>query len=302
MVAQINAARSAVGLPPFAYDRRLERVGDAHCAILIREGGQGHFSTSGVPPYLRFLLAGGHGFHRENAAMYSRSAPLPAGELRGVLERSVTSMLEERPPDDGHRRALLDPEVTHIGVGLAAVGGEVRTTHELATEVTSDWAPPPAAARPGSPVGLEGKLRPPWRPAAAKLLWEPLPERMSGAQASSIRAYGYPPGRAIFPANGTWGEEPAAGAGRLQGSIRPSLAGDAPFSVDRFGHFSFRWTTGARDGVELVVVLATDGTRRDLVPVAVSATVITATGALPPALAVWRGLADRADPPHEAPP
>ncbi len=291
VVAHVNQARAAAGLPELAADGLLERVGNAHCGIQIEEGTMGHFSRSGVPPYLRYLLAGGHGFHRENAAMYSSSAAVPAGALGAILARSVASMLAELPPDDGHRRALLDPDVTHIGVGLAARGGEVRMTQELATEAAAAWSPPPAGARPRSAVMLSGALARPWRPAAAQVLWGPLPRPLSNVRANAIRAYGYPPPRVTFVANQPLDQQGGAGG---HGSAGPA----APFAVDRFGNFTLKWTTGTGEGVEIAVILATRGAGAQLVPVAAAATVVTASGALPSELAFWRTLA--APPPPAA--
>ncbi|HLE60169.1 MAG TPA: CAP domain-containing protein, partial [Thermoanaerobaculaceae bacterium] len=192
VVAQINSARAELGFPPLAYDSTLERVGDMHCRILIEERGDGHFSRSGVPPYLRYLLAGGNGFHRENVGSYSTMGRVADSALARILLISVEDMLAEVPPNDGHRRSLLDPWVTHVGVGLAVRGGEVRMTHELATEVTQSWAPPPAAAAPGTALALSGRLARPWQPEVVEVLWEELPRPLSDAQLHAIRAYGYP--------------------------------------------------------------------------------------------------------------
>ena len=145
VMARLNRARADAGLGGLATDAVLERVGNAHCEVLIEEGTQGHFSRSGVPPYLRYLLAGGHGFHRENAARYSSSATIPASAVDAILMRSLASMLAEVPPDDGHRRTILDPDATHLGIGLAVRGGELRETHELAVEVATEWSAPAAA-------------------------------------------------------------------------------------------------------------------------------------------------------------
>ncbi len=285
VVAQINTARAAARVPPLAYDPLLERVGDAHCAILIAEGGDGHFSRSGVPPYLRALLAGGNGFHRQNAAMFSSSAPVAPGEVAAVLARIVDSMLAETPPDDGHRRALLDPDVTHIGVGLAVRGGEVRMTHELATEAAVAWTPPPVAVRPRTGLVLAGRLAPPWRPVVAEVLWEALPRPIPDAELRAIRAYRYPPRRIAFQANKPLWPGPS------QPGDAPS--GETPFTVDRFGNFTVHWSAGPSEGVEIVVIAASDGRRRELVPVAASVTVVTATGALPADLVPWHALAGR---------
>jgi hypothetical protein len=286
VVAQINAARNDLGLAALRYDPLLERVGDAHCAILIEEGGDGHFSRSGVPPYLRWLLAGGNGFHVENVGSYSTTGTVVEPALGGILARSVSSMLEEVPPADGHRRALLDPWVTHIGVGLAWGDGEVRMTHELATEVTEGWVPPPAVARPRTNVKLSGRLPRPWEAGALEMLWERLPHPLTDAELRTIRAYAYPPRRAMVYANPPSGEPAAPGmpTGREASTIAP------PFAVDRRGNFSFGWTTGPHEGVEIVLVWARRGAEQPYVPVAASATVVVETGQLPPELAFWHRL------------
>lgn len=273
VVAQINAARAEVGLGPLAYDPLLERIGDAHCTILIEEGGDGHFSRSGVPPYLRYLLVGGSGFHQENVGSYSTTGKVADSALARILSASVEDMLAEVPPNDGHRRALLDPSVTHVGVGLAVREGEVRMTHELATEVTQSWTPPPAVAAPGTPVALSGRLARPWQPEAVEVLWEKLPRPLSDAQLRTIRAYGYPQRRATFHVNR---------------AVAPEST--AVFTVDRLGVLRFRWSAGPHEGVEIVLLWARNGHDRQLVVVAASATVVVGTAELPPELAFWQRL------------
>lgn len=280
VVAQINAARAEMGLPPLAYDSTLERVGDAHCGILVEEGGDGHFSRSGVPPYLRYLLAGGNGFHRENVGSYSTTGRVADSALAQILHRSVAEMLAEVSPNDGHRRSLLDPWVTHLGVGLGVRGGEVRMTHELATEVTQSWAPPPTVVAPGTPVTLSGRLAKPWQPEAVEVLWEELPRPLSDPQLHAIQSYGYPERRAMFYANR---------------SVAP--AATPAFTEDRFGSFRFRWPAGPHDGVEIVLLWARHGSNRQLVPAAASATVVVGTAKLPRELAIWQGLGPSPDRP-----
>jgi uncharacterized protein YkwD len=293
VVAQINAAREEAGLPALRYDSLLERVGDAHCAILLAEGGDGHFSRSGVPPYLRWLLAGGHGFHVENVGAYSTTAKIGTPQLGGILALSVTGMLDEVPPADGHRRALLDPWVTHIGVGLAWRDGTVRMTHEMATEVTSAWTAPPEVTLPRTKVQLSGRLPKPWVPAAAELLWEELPHTLTDAQLRAIRSYAYPPRRAMVYAN-----RPVSGGATSGPHGGWDVGGPVatPFETDRRGNFWYRWTTGSQDGVEIVLLWGRHGRDGPYVPVAASATVVVETGQLPRDLALWRDLGELPDP------
>jgi uncharacterized protein YkwD len=287
VVAQINAARNELGLAPLNYDPLLERVGDAHCAILLEEGGDGHFSRSGVPPYLRWLLAGGHGFHVENVGSYSTTGRVTETALGGILARSVASMLAEVPPADGHRRALLDRWVTHIGVGLAWNDREVRMTHELATEVGEEWAAPPLVARPHTGVELAGHLPRPWEVGPVEVLREELPRPLTDAELRAISSYAYPPRRAMVYPN-----RPAAepGAPHAPHDWAPRTGSRPPFTVDRRGNFSYTWTTGPHDGVEIVLLWASRGTEQPYVPVGASATVVMETGHLPPELAFWQRL------------
>jgi hypothetical protein len=271
-VARIARARAEAGVAPLAYDAVLERVGNLHCRTLVDERAAGHFSLSGVPPYLRYALAGGVGFHRENVASFSTTAPVAEPDLPAILFRSVEDMLAERPPNDGHRKALLDPWASHLGVGVGWVGGEVRMTHELATIAADRWEAPALLAAPGTPLALSGHLAWPWQLAAVEVQWEPPPTPRSRADLQATAGYSYPPQRSFTQVAGRSGDE-----SRLR--------------VDRLGTFTYRWVAGPRPGVELVVVWAHPDTgSSDLIPVALSATVVTGDGRSTPALAPWLAL------------
>lgn len=131
---------------------------------------------------------------------------------------------------------------------------------------------------------LAGTLSRPWQPAAAAVLWGPLPRAMTAAQTRAVRAYGYPPQRVMVIANQPWGNFGSE-------ATRSWSPGLTPLTVDRFGNFSLRRSTGTDEGIEIVVVLATTGSSTELVPVAAAATVVTSSGTLPPELEFWRSLA-----------
>ena len=60
--------------------------------------------------------------------------PYSVRDAFGSFDETVTElaleahagMLAEKPPNDGHRRTILDPAATHVGVGYAIVGGSFR--------------------------------------------------------------------------------------------------------------------------------------------------------------------------------
>ncbi|MBI4915410.1 MAG: hypothetical protein HY825_06135 [Acidobacteria bacterium] len=278
-LAAINAARADAGLGPVAWDATLERVGDAFCAALLAEAGLGHVAADGVPPYLRALLAGENGFHRENVASYDSSAGVDLEEVEGIALVMLASMLAETPPDDGHRRTILEPTATHLGVGVAVLGGSVRVAHEMSSRGAVAWRPPTLVVRPFDAARLGGRLARPWRPTGVEVLWEPLPEpRAPGTP--PVRTYAYPPVRS-FTSGST------SGLGPL-GFTRPDDAASLKLDGDAF---TFVWKAGAGPGVETIVVWARrNASERALTPIASAATVVTPDGTLPPALQKWAAL------------
>lgn len=273
----VNQARRQAGIPPVAWDRVLERTGDAFCQRLAADGGTGHVVADGVPPYLRYVLAGGDGFHRQNVGSLNSTGEVDPADLGEIALELLASMLAEQPPDDGHRETILDPLATHLGVGMALRDGSVRISHEFAGRRAVEWRPPPAAAPPLTVLHLDGAVAPPLEVAAVEVLWQALPAARPD-DAGPVRVYGYPPSRAVFAARA----HPLlpAGSSRVEA-----------LSTGTRGRFTFSWRTGPEDGVELVIVWA--GPRRSgarLTPVGVAATVVTGDGRLPPALAAWAAL------------
>jgi len=275
----INAARIAHNVPPLAHLPLLSRLGDRHCHDLIEDQVTGHFSRRGTPPYLRYLLAGGTGYHRQNAAAVITSSPMePEAALR-TLRESVDRMLAEQPPADGHRTTLLDPTSTHIGIGIAKRGGWLASTHEVAVILTEDVSLPPPVAQPRTRLRYAASLPSPWQVRAVELLWEPLPTPLSAAQANAIASYRYPPRRAItFLSRGGMAGTAAASMAAASGELLEMSK----------GRFSYRWITGPAPGVEILLVWASrGGHQQDLVAVAAAAVVVTADGTLPPELGRW---------------
>ena len=57
------------------------------------------------------------------ALLLLSTAARPA-ELTPMALGAHQRMVDEKPPLDGHHKNILDPAHTHVGVGLAVVGGE----------------------------------------------------------------------------------------------------------------------------------------------------------------------------------
>ena len=193
LVRVINAERKAHGAPPLAYDLLGAKVGDEFCEDAAINRTTGHWDLAGRPPYLRWALAGGIDHHAQNFAAESRKGyefTEPPAEL---LKKMHAMFMAEKPPDDGHRRTVLDPIWTHVGIGFAIVGREMRMTEEYSRRVL-EWAELPAGpVRAGAGVEVALKLPRGWNVGGVEVAWEAFPKPMSRREIALRGSYGLPP-------------------------------------------------------------------------------------------------------------
>lgn len=193
LLDRINRDRTLHGVAPVEHDPRAALVGDLFCLDGALSGAWGHWDLQGRAPYVRWGLAGGVDFHAENAAAWTTSSGRLDTPLTEILLRSHESMMAETPPDDGHRRTILDPQWTHVGIGLGAVGGQFRMTQEF-TRVAFEWIEIPAApVRPGALVSFTGKPLAGWEVGLIEVRFEPPPRPLTHSEVTRRGSYGYPP-------------------------------------------------------------------------------------------------------------
>jgi uncharacterized protein YkwD len=216
LLARINADRTAAGLAPVAYDLVAAKAGDAFCLDAARTDVMGHWDLAGRAPYDRFADAGGVDWHAENfSGMTRRGDSFHPGELVGLLLEAHRGMMAEKPPDDGHRRAILDPGWTHVGIGVALEGGEFRMTEEFTRHVAT-WVEAPAApVRAGRTAPIALQLPKGWTLGAVEIAHEKFPRTLTPKEIRRRGAYRYPSAsRTLLPrlapglvyANGMTGE------------------------------------------------------------------------------------------------
>jgi len=241
LLARMNRDRVAAGLSPLGYEPRGALVGDLFCLDMAMSRSVGHFDSEGRPPYVRWALAGGVDYHAQNTVAISDTSGRFTESVDELLLRAHDSMMAERPPRDGHRRLILDETMTHVGIGLARIGGQFRMSQEFARRLMEWIDLPPRPLAPGSSAALAGRPAPGWRIAEVEIRWEPFSsyDRRSGRDGLS---YAYP--------------EPIR---RLKGSAPEGMAdpsGAAPdFEVEPDGGFSLSFPLDAGPGRYFVVCL-----------------------------------------------
>jgi uncharacterized protein YkwD len=189
---RINRDRLRHGIAALVWEPRAALMGDSFCLDNAFSGAAGHWDTRGRAPYVRWGLAGGVDFHAQNAAAWSLPGGRLEGPVIGLLLQSHESMMEETPPDDGHRRLILDPSFTHLGIGLAVVGSQLRVSEEF-TRVAFEWvALPPRPLPAGSVAHLACRPLPGWQLGLIEVRFEPLPQALSLLETRARRSYAYP--------------------------------------------------------------------------------------------------------------
>jgi uncharacterized protein YkwD len=236
---RINRDRTLHGVTAVEYDPRAALVGDLFCLDGALSGAWGHWDLQGRAPYVRWGLSGGVDFHAENAAAWSASSGRLDAPHTEMLLRSHESMMAETPPDDGHRRTILDPQWTHVGIGLGIVGGQFRMTQEF-TRVGFEWVEVPAEpVRAGTTVTFAGKPLAGWQVGLVEVRYEPPPKRLTHEEVTRRGSYGYPPT--------VLSERPPAIA------PFPTFEAGAAIEHHRGGWMSFRFGLGRGPGYYFVL-------------------------------------------------
>lgn len=210
MIDLINKDRKTAGLKPVAADEAGEKAGQLHSDEMAEFGYLSHWDLKGRKPDQRYGLLGGTGFVMENAHIEfsGYSSDEGKGEKKASfkidpdakvskkdLEDIESGFFNEKPPNDGHRRNILDPDHTHVGIGLsvAKLGESSRLT--CTQELIHNYGKielEPGAVTLGLEFVVKGKLDPGIQLQSLDLYWEELPKTMTVKQLEETHSYGPP--------------------------------------------------------------------------------------------------------------
>lgn len=257
VLKMINSDRQLYRLPPVALDLEASALGDAYCREQIRNGTTGHFGIDGLSPYMRYSFAGGNDAISENAAAWSATYAFNDRALYEMARRSEDAMMAETPPNDGHKKAILDPHATHVGIGMAWERGEFRLVHEFVRRYVHWTRPLPRTANTEDTVMGSGTPVAGARIEAITVHHEPFPARMTAAAASAIRRYALPSNRKEYVPR-LKSEYTKNGDGSLRYVRREYKDGRrGDFYLGESGDFSFTVPFTEGPGIYTVVVWVT---------------------------------------------
>lgn len=199
LVEEINKSRAEAKLPPVSYAEDLSRVADEHCREMVREGYVSHWNRAGLKPYMRYTLAGITDATEENVwSLWKTDLDTsPEGLWREILA-GHRSFLAEQPPNDGHRRSVLGPRHTHVGIGIAYDRQGLRLVEVFGARYAKLKALPQRVALKKT-LELEGRrLDPRLDVFGVSLFFEPFPQPMTLEQLKATGAYGLPDEERLF--------------------------------------------------------------------------------------------------------
>lgn len=180
MLPLINADRQAHDLKPLEWDDLAAEAGRQHAIEMVRHQYMSHLNLAGEGPGVRFNLLGGREAVLENLfSMYHRfenGGAVPITDWEGLIREAQHALMES----PGHRDNILEPNITHVGVGIAydSNTGEFRLAqififHYITYEQPAEL---PMEVEPGEAITVQGNLLVDATAVVLNLAYQPFPE------------------------------------------------------------------------------------------------------------------------------
>jgi uncharacterized protein YkwD len=234
VVDLINEDRRKAGLTLVTWDETAAKAARQHVSEEASNGFISHWGLDGEKPQRRYTLAGGLDAVDENESvtlwLEGGFQGVSKEQLKTIVAEHQSAMVNELPPDDGHRKNILDPH--HTGVGIAIVVGKYGVA--MAQEFTNHYSvvtPLPHTATPGSTVTLKGRINKGYQIKGIYGVWEPLPQPMTREQLLKTHSYSDP----------SWDNLHFFAKPQAKGYYIPTPSGKVSaqnISVDNLGNFS----------------------------------------------------------------
>jgi hypothetical protein len=195
-VGLINADRTAAGVPPVELDRNLSAMGDLFCDQALKHGLRGHYLTDGFSPFHRCAFwINGTDYTGQNvcSTFGVNGAVWTYDQLAPKLREYEQMMMAETPPNDRHRRNIINPWHTHVGIGLGWGPTGIRMTHEFANRLVAVNEIAREHAIGSAPV-FGGRILDTKRfdLAGITVFYDPTPTELTPEEADRHDSYGLP--------------------------------------------------------------------------------------------------------------
>jgi len=192
LLEMVNEERAVAKVQPVVIDPLATRVATQHAADMAAHEFASHWGRDGLKPYHRYSFAGGTDATQENVSAADNTWSNKLRDLKQDTSYLHLRLYQETPPNDGHRKAILAPQHTHVGFGIAVDELRLRLV-ELFVARYVEVKDVPRAAQPNSVVQFAGKLlRLDHRLNHVEVFYEPLPKPPESSWLKDARSYELP--------------------------------------------------------------------------------------------------------------
>jgi hypothetical protein len=144
-----NSERARRGLPALQADDTLDAIARGHSADMLRRNFFAHTNPDGAGPADRMARA-----HRQMIGEGAENVWSGSGYSATAAAAQIVA---DWMASAGHRANILNQEYTHLGVGVAMDGAEIRATQNFAIAVAYLLTPTPKTIRRGAMLDLAAK-------------------------------------------------------------------------------------------------------------------------------------------------
>ena len=191
LLEMINEERAVAKVPLVAIDELATEVATKHAAEMAVDEFTSHWGRDGRKPYHRYSFAGGTEATQENVSAANTWSSKPSDIKQDAAYLHVR-LYQEQPPYDGHRRAILAPQHTHVGFGLALEKLRFRMV-ELFVAKYLKVEPIRRKAKPGDQLVFAAKMpKVGYDLNQIEVFYEPLPKAPELSWLRQPRSYSLP--------------------------------------------------------------------------------------------------------------
>jgi hypothetical protein len=192
LLQMVNEERAVAKLSQVAIDSLATEVATRHAREMAQHKYVSHWNREGLKPYQRFSFAGGFHATQENISAADNTW---SSELKDLIQDTSylhLRLYNETPPNDGHRKAILAPQHTHVGFGIAVDELRLRVV-ELFVSKYVEFGSQPQKGKPGETINLKGRLRDLSHTLTIiEVFYETLPKKLEAEALNQTRAYSLP--------------------------------------------------------------------------------------------------------------
>jgi uncharacterized protein YkwD len=192
LLQMINEERAVEKVQPLAIDELATQVATKHAVEMAVDEYVSHWGRDGRKAYHRYSFAGGTHATQENVSAADNTWSMKQSDLKQDAAYLHVRLYQEQPPNDGHRRAILAPQHTHVGFGLAVEKLRLRIV-ELFVAKYLEVELLPRKAKPGTQITFAAKMpKQGYFLNHIEVFYEPLPKAPELSWLRQPRSYSLP--------------------------------------------------------------------------------------------------------------